>query len=71
MSTRSEYQLNEIRSRLVGYNKHRNDPYNFHPGEIPAVLEFSNNAPTDIEFLLKEVELLKKLLRRALFPATS
>lgn len=56
MSADSGQQLKKIRIRLKEYKKHCNDPYDFDLREIPAVHELENNAPQDIELLLKEIE---------------
>jgi hypothetical protein len=46
-------RLSDIANRLQKYEAHKNDPYVYYPGEIAVVREFLENAPSDVDFLLK------------------
>ena len=49
-------RIQEISRRLREYDKHKNDPYAYFPGEIPSVRNLYEAAPQDLDFLLKLLE---------------
>jgi len=53
-------RLKIIRKRLHNYHKHKNYPYAYFPEEISEVSTLMDNAPKDIQFLLKTIEGLEK-----------
>jgi hypothetical protein len=53
-------RIEEIRNALSEYEAHKNDAYAYYQSEIPAVGSFQGGAPKAVEFLLGEIDRLRK-----------